>query len=497
MTPEEYQSYDATALTRLVANGDISPGEPLEIAISLTEKYNPKLNAVVQSHYYTGREAALHLPEGGALRGVPFLVKDLSLEWAGTRLTEGSRGLAAHISERDSHYIERCKKAGLVLFGKTNTSEFGLTPYTESELYGPARNPWNLAHSPGGSSGGGAAAVAAGIVPAASASDGGGSIRIPASCCGLFGMKPSRGRISLGPAFGQSWGDAVVEGALTRSVRDSAALLDILQGYEPGDPYRIQSHELPYTEEVTRPPGRLRIAFCTRHTYPAQTVDAECVRAVEDTARLLESLGHDVAEVPLPYGPEVFKESYFPMIVSETAATLRLMEEALGRAVKPDDVEPNTWLLARLGETVTGAEYAHALLLWNRLSRDMAAFHQRHDVFLTPVMAWPPVKIGELQNSRLEDFALKLLQITGGYGFLKNSSLADELIERSASYIPYTPIANLTGQPAMSVPLHWTETGLPVGVMFTGRLNEEGLLFRLAAQLETARPWFSKRPSVR
>ena len=246
------------------------------------------------------------------------------------------------------------RKPGLVLFGRTNTSEFGLTPYTEPVLFGPTRNPWNLAHSPGGSSGGSAAAVAAGIVPAASASDGGGSIRIPASCCGLFGMKPSRGRISLGPAFGRSWGDAVTEGALARSVRDSAVLLDLLQGFEPGDPYRIQSPQRPYAEAVAQPPGPLRIGFCTKHPFPSQPVAAECVRAVWETARLLESLGHRVEEVPLPYGPEVFKELYFPMIVSETAAALRLMEEVLGRAVKPDDVEPNTWLLARPGRCGLG-----------------------------------------------------------------------------------------------------------------------------------------------
>ena len=497
MTTEEYQKHDAVGLAQLVKNGEVSPLELLENARVLAEKCNPALNAIVHPLYEEGRKMAENLPEEGILRGVPFLVKDLSLQWAGTPTCSGSKGYLDFVSEGDSYYIERCKRAGLVLFGKTNTPEFGLTPFTEPTLFGPARNPWNTAYSSGGSSGGSAAAVAAGIVPAATASDGGGSIRIPASCCGLFGLKPSRGRISLGPAFGQSWGGAVVEGSVTRSVRDSAALLDILQGYAPGDPYQVQSPARPYAEEIERDPGKLGVAFCSRHPYATQSVDVECVRAVEKAARLLQTLGHEVAEVPLPYAPETFKDLFFPMIVSETANTLRILGNYLGRPVKTDDVELNTWLLAKIGEEViTGADYAHALFLWNRLSRQMAAFHEQYDVFLTPVLSRPPIKIGALQNSTQENLALKLLQKTGGYRFLKGRKIIDDLIERTASYIPYTPIANMTGQPAMSVPLHWTETGLPVGVMFTGRMGEEDLLFRLAAQLEIAQPWFDRRPEM-
>ncbi len=495
MTTQEYQSYDAVGLAKLVKDGEVSPPELLENARVLAEKLNPRLNAIVHPLYEEGRKMATNLPEGGALRGVPFLVKDLSVEWAGTPMRSGSKAYQAYVSPHDSYYIERCKKAGLVLFGKTNTPEFGLTPFTEPSLFGPARNPWNTAHSSGGSSGGSAAAVAAGIVPAATASDGGGSIRIPAACCGLFGLKPSRGRVSLGPVFGEAWGGAVAEGSVTRSVRDSAVLLDILQGYAPGDPFWVQSPERPYAEEVGRDPGTLRVALCSRHPYAAQSVDVECVRAVEKAARLLQSLGHDVTEIPLPYGPEAFKDMFFPMVVSETAAAIRNLATYLGRPVATSDIELNTWLLAKLGEVYTGADYAQALFLWNQLSRKMAALHQQYDVLLTPVLSKPPIKIGDLQNTTQENISLKILQKTGGYSFLKGSKIINELVERTFSYIPFTPIANMTGQPSMSVPLHWSDTGLPVGVMFTGRMGEEDLLFRLAAQLETAQPWGDRRPS--
>lgn len=496
MTTDDYQKYDAVGLAQLVRQGDVSPLELLNNARALAEKINPTINAIIQPLYEEGRQMVDQLPAEAALRGVPFLVKDLSVEWAGTPMRSGSKGYLDYVSQQDSHYIKRCKEAGLVLFGKTNTPEFGLTPFTEPTLFGPARNPWNTQHSPGGSSGGSAAAVAAGIVPAATASDGGGSIRIPASCCGLFGIKPSRGRVSLAPTFGQSWGGAVAEGTVTRSVRDSAVLLDILQGYVPGDPCLAQTPTRPYAEEVGRETGKLRIAFSTRHPYAAQTVDAECVRAVEKTARYLHTLGHEVTEVPLPYGPEVFKDLFFPMIVSETASTLRLLSSWLGRPAKASDVELNTWLLGQLGEVYSGADYAHALFLWNGLSRSMAAFHEQYDVFITPVLAKPPITIGELQNTTQENVSLKLLQKTGGYRFLKGSNIIDELIERTFSYIPYTAIANMTGQPSMSVPMHWTETNLPVGVMFTSRMGEEDLLFRLAAQLESEHPWFDKRPHL-
>ncbi|GAB2763770.1 amidase [Rhabdobacter roseus] len=496
MKVEEYLRYDAVGLADLVRRGEVTPHELLENALVLAEKINPRLNAIVQPHYEEGRKMVEALPAEAPLRGVPFLVKDLSIEWAGTPMRSGSKGYLKYISSQDGNYVKRCKKAGLVLFGKTNTPELGLTPFTEPTLFGPARNPWNPDHSAGGSSGGSAAAVAAGIVPAATASDGGGSIRIPASCCGLFGLKPSRGRISLAPLTGESWAGAVAEGTVTRSVRDSAALLDVLNGYEPGDPYQIQVPERPYAEEVLREVGKLRIGFSAQHPYPGLSLDAECVAAVYKAARLLESLGHEVVEVPLPYSADVFKEAFLPMIVGETAAALRIMGDWLARPVKADDVEPNTWLLAQMGEVFTAADYAYALGKWNQLARGMAHFHQQYDVFLTPTLSRPPIRIGALQNSTQENVALRVLQTTGGYRFLKGSSVVDQLVEKTFGYIPYTPIANMTGQPSMSVPLHWTESGLPVGMMFTGRMGEEGLLFRLAGQLERAEPWMDRRPPL-
>ena len=269
LTFEEYVKQDATALAELVRSGQVSPAELLETAIARAEAVNPQLNAIVTPLYDKGRDRVKDLPADGPFRGVPFLIKDLEMEWAGTPMKSGSVGYQHYVSEQDSEVIKRLKAAGLVFFGKTNTPEFGLTPYTESKLYGPAHNPWKLTHSPGGSSGGSASAVAAGIVPAATASDGGGSIRIPASCCGLFGLKPSRGRVTLGPRFGELWNGAVAGHAVTRSVRDSAGLLDVTAGgptYRPfpGEPYGIAPPERPFRDEVGREPGKLRIAFSTQ-----------------------------------------------------------------------------------------------------------------------------------------------------------------------------------------------------------------------------------------
>jgi amidase len=496
MTTAEYQQYDATGLAGLVRRGDVTPRELLENALAIAEKVNPRINAIIHPLYEEGYRMVDELPTEAPLRGVPFLLKDLTLEWSGTPLRSGNKGYLQYISSADSHYVERCRAAGLVFFGKTNTPEFGLTPFTESAASGPAHNPWNLKHSTGGSSGGSAAAVAAGIVPAATASDGGGSIRIPASCCGLFGLKPSRGRVSLGPQVGESWAGAVAEGSVTRTVRDSALLLDLVSGYEPGDPYKIQVPDRPYTQEVGTPTEKLRIGFSTLHPLPGQQVHADCVRAVEKAARLLLSLGHEVEEVPIPYKPDMFLEAFLPIIVGETAATLRHLSRWLGRPVGKSDVELNTWLMAKLGEVFTAADYAHALYKWNELSRTMAVFHQQYDLLLTPVLSRPPIRIGELQNTAQENMMLKVLQTTGGYQFLKGSKVIEQVAERTFSYIPYTTLANMTGQPSMSVPMHWTDTNLPVGVMFTGRMGEEDLLFRLAGQLEQAQPWAHLRPDL-
>ncbi len=498
---DEYVQHDATALAEWVRRGDVSPAELLETAIARADAVNPQLNAIVTPLYDQGRAMARQLPATGPFNGVPFLLKDLELEWAGTPLKSGCRGYQQYVSQEDSELVKRLKNAGLVFFGKTNTPEFGLTPYTESKLYGPARNPWQLMHSPGGSSGGSAVAVAAGIVPAATASDGGGSIRIPASCCGLFGLKPSRGRVPLGPKHGEMWNGAVAIHAVTRSVRDSAALLDVAAGgpvYRPlaGDPYFLPPPERPFAEEVGREPGKLRIAFCTQTPMPSQVVEEECVRAVRDAATLLESLGHTVAEVPLPYETTILTEAFFTMVLSETAATLRELSAYLGRPTRRDDVELNTWAQARLAEGFSATDYAFQKRRWNELSRSMGQLHETYDVFLTPTLPRPPITIGQFQNTASEVRLLKLVDSLGGLKYLKGTKTVNDLAERSLGYIAFTAIANMTGQPSMSVPLHWSANGLPIGTMFTAKLGDEVTLFRLAGQLEQVRPWFTKRASL-
>ncbi|QJW88264.1 amidase [Spirosoma taeanense] len=496
LTFDEYTKHDATALADLVRTGEVTPGELLETAIARAEAVNPKLNAIVTPLYDMGRSIATHLPQGGAFRGVPFLLKDLELEWAGTPMKSGCRGYQNYVSTNDSEVIKRLKAAGLVFFGKTNTPEFGLTPYTESKLYGPARNPWKLTHSPGGSSGGSAVAVAAGIVPAATASDGGGSIRIPASCCGLFGLKPSRARVPIGPRFGELWNGAVIGHALTRTVRDSAGLLDSIAGPLVGDPYGIAPPERPFVEEVGREPGKLRIAFSTQSLMPSQTTDPECVKAVRETVTLLESLGHAVEEIPLPYEKTLVTEAFFVNVLSETAATLRELGEHLGRPVRRDDVELNTWAQARLAEGFSATDLAYQKRRWNTLNRSMGQLHQTYDLFLTPTLPRPPIQIGTFQNKVSEQRLLKLVDAVNGLKYLKNSKIVEELAERSLGYISFTVITNMTGQPSMSVPLHWSADGLPIGVMFAAKLGDEATLFRLAGQLEQARPWFNKRPDL-
>ncbi len=492
----EYVKYDATALAELVRTGQVSSGELLETAIARAEAVNPQLNAIVTPLYEQGRAMAANLPESGAFRGVPFLLKDLEFEWAGTPMKLGSRGYQHYVSTTDSEVVKRLKRAGLVFLGKTNTPEFGLTPYTESKLHGPARNPWKPTHSPGGSSGGSAVAVAAGIVPAATASDGGGSIRIPASCCGLFGLKPSRGRVTLGPNFGELWNGATIGHALTRSVRDSAGLLDITNGPLAGDPYLIAPPERPFVEEVGREPGTLRIAFSTGALINSQSTDPECVRAVQETVQLLERLGHTVEEVPLPYEKTLVTEAFFVTVLSETAAALRELGHYLGRSVRPGDVELNTWAQARLAEGFSAADVAYQKRRWNTLNRAMGQLHETYDLFLTPTLPRPPIPIGTFQNKASEERLLKLVDALGGLKYLNGSKTVADLAERSLGYISFTVITNMTGQPSMSVPLHWSAEGLPIGVMFAAKLGDEATLFRLAGQLEQERPWFDKRPAL-
>ena len=491
----EYDRLDGLAQAALVRTGQLTAAELCAAAVARAEAVNPQINAVVHALYEPGRQrAAAGLP-AGPFGGVPFLLKDFGAPYAGAPHTSGSRALRGFVPKEDAELVRRWQAAGLNILGKTNTPEFALMGVTEPLLHGPARNPWHLGHTPGGSSGGAAAAVAAGIVPMAGAGDGGGSIRIPAACCGLFGLKPSRGRVPTGPEQGEKWQGAAVEHVLSRSVRDSAALLDATQGPDAGAPYFLPSPVRPYLEEVSRDPGRLRIAFSLGHPL-GRALHPECATAVRDAAQLLESLGHNVAEVSLPFDGRAVASAFLMLYFGETGASIAALSKHLGRPARPDDVEPTTWLLGLLGRTYSAADFAAARHSWNDHARAFGRFHQTYDLLLTPTLAAPPVRIGELQPKPLEQTLLRLVNTFGLGGLIRRSGIVEKLAAQSLEKTPYTQVANLTGQPAMSVPLHWTADGLPCGVQFIARLGAEDVLFRLAGQLEQARPWFARRPNL-
>ena len=474
MSLPDYDRYDGLGLAALVKNGDVSAGELLDEAIARTERLNPELNAVVMTHYDAAKaQIAAGLPPG-PFEGVPFLLKDLHLLLDGTETTYGSRAYVGNLADHDSTLTERYKAAGLVIFGKTNSPEMGLSPSTEPALYGPTRNPWNTEHSSGGSSGGASAAVAAGILPVAHASDGGGSIRIPASAAGVFGMKPTRGRTPAGPDRGEGWSGMSSNHCVSRTVRDSAALLDATLGFAPGDPYDTPPPPGPYLAEVERDLAPLRFAMATDRPT-GEGVDPDCVAAVQETAKLLTDLGHHVEEAAPRFDVPQMARHQLTIIAANVRLALRQRGEALGRELGIGDVEAVTAAMSEVAKAVDASAYAEALVYIHGLGRQMARFHERYDVLLTPVLGEPPAPLGR--------FTLDQADSTAYMAALHR-------------YIPFTGLANMTGQPAMSMPLHWSEAGLPIGVHFVGRFGEEHTLFRLAGQLERARPWADKRPPV-
>ena len=459
---------DATAQAELVRNKEVKPIELVEAAISRIEELNPTLNAVVTPMYELARAAAGGQLPDGPFTGVPFLLKDILAAYAGVRLTLGSKLLQNFVPDHDSELVVRLKQAGLIIVGRTNAPEFGLLPTTEPLLFGPCRNPWDTDRTTGGSSGGAAAAVAAGMVPMAHGNDGGGSIRIPASCCGIFGLKPTRARNPLGPDFGDVMSGLVVEHALTRSVRDSAALLDATAGPDVGDPYWAPPPERPYLQEVGADPGRLRIAFTTK-AVTGVAVHADCVQAVEDAAKLCADLGHAIEEKSLPLNAEMLVDAFSVLWAAGTGSTIK----ALGAT--RDQVEPLTWAHQEMSVHYSAADYILAMQTLQGISREVARFFQDYDVLLTPTLAEPPLPLGSF-NSPPDN------PLQGFY--------------RSAEFACFTPVCNMTGQPGMSVPLFWNADNLPVGTHFIGRFGDEATLFRLAAQLEEARPWAERRPPV-
>ena len=492
---KEYDRYDALGLAECVRRGDVTAGELCEEAIRRIEKVNPQLNAVITPMFEIARETVRQPPTEGPFSGVPFLLKDLLLAYRGVPMASGCRVYRDYKPDYDSTMVVRYKQAGLTILGKTNTPEFGLMGITEPQAFGPCRNPWNTNHTPGGSSGGSAAAVAAGMLPMAAGGDGGGSIRIPAAYCGLFGLKPSRGRNPSGPHHGRVWQGAVQEHVITRSVRDSAAALDATQGADTGAPYEIRRPARPYLEEVGQDPGKLRIGFTT--TAPIGTpVHPDCAQAVTETARLLEELGHRVEEAETGVDGLALAKSYLALYFGEMAADLEEMRTYLGRKVTPRDVEPLTYLLALLGQSYSSGYFVRAMRCWDTAARQMGKFFETYDLFLTPTTALPPAKIGALQPAGVEKAMIAVVNKLGLAGLLKASGIVDQLARKSLERVPFTQVANLTGLPAMSVPLFWTGDNLPCGSQFIAPFGQEARLFRLAAQLEQARPWFDKRPAV-
>jgi len=473
MSFPEYEQHDALGLAELVKWGKISPPELLEAAIERVEARNPLVNAVVLKLYDYARKAiADGLPEG-PFRGVPYLMKDLTASLAGVPMTRGSKFFAdSPPAAEDSEHVKRLKRAGLVIFGRTNTCELGLSLTCEPRQYGPTRNPWDPSRISGGSSGGAAAAVGARMLPMAHATDGFGSIRAPAACCGLVGLKPTRARNTMAPFAGEGLAGLSAEHAVTLSVRDSAALLDATCGAGPGDPYQALAPTRPYVREIGADPGKLRIAF-TSKTPNGAPVEAESLRVLQETARLCADLGHTVEEADPEIDGAAVVPTFLTLAAANTVVNLASHPTA-GRPAREDEVEKVTWATGKLGEKVTGADYVRATQTAHRLGRQMAAFHKRWDLLLTPGLATLPPRLGWI-DMMLDD--------------------VQEYWRRVFHMSPFTVWFNLTGQPAMMLPLG-VSGALPVAVHMVGRFGDEATMFRLASQLEKARPWFDRLPPL-
>ncbi|RDD63759.1 amidase [Ferruginivarius sediminum] len=470
---DRYEDFDAVALAGLVNRGEMQPIEILDAAIERIEARDGRVGAIRLEMFDRARERAARLmPEDGPLAGVPYLIKDLGIIIDGTPTTNGMACLKDVSAKGTSTAVTRLEAAGAVVCAKTASSEMGLSYSTEPKSFPPTRNPWNLERTAGGSSGGAAAAVASGMVPAAHASDGGGSIRVPAACCGLFGLKPTRGRVPMGPVIGEGWSGLATQHAITRSVRDSAALLDATAGPETGDPYWAPPPPDSYLSEVGRDPGRLRIALQLDAGPSYPTVPA-CRAAAEEAARLCQSLGHVVEEAAPMLDETAFAEAFLTIVAAHTADDIASFSMFLGRQIDEGELETQTALLARRGRELTAADYARARNSIQMVGRQLGQFFQTFDVVLTPTLAQPPVPLGHLDTD-LPD--------------------PQEALRRAGAFSPFTQLANATGCPAANIPLVWSEDGLPLGNMFMAAMGGETLLLRLAAQLEQARPWWNRRP---
>lgn len=469
---DQFAHLDALGQAALVQKGEVQPRELVEAAIARIERLNPALNAVISNRFEQALAEAEKVNRTGPFAGVPTLLKEIGPAMKGTRRSMGSRFLAKFVPGYESLMVSRMKEAGLLFLGTTNLPEFGILPTTEGQAYGATRNPWNLGHTPGGSSGGAAAAVASGMVPIAHANDGGGSIRIPAANCGLVGLKPSRGRVSSSPEV-DSLGLGV-DLCLSRSVRDTAAMLDVVGHPGPGDCWTAPRPERPFLQELGRPSGKLRIGFTTE-SMTGSEVHPDCKQAVRETAALLEGMGHHVVEASPRLSGATFQQAFLTVWMASATFQVSFLTDILGRAPEKHELEPLTWAMAEAGQVSAGADILKAQMTLQVKERRMAAYFNEYDLWLTPVLAQPPLPLGAMAQSS-EDPLAPLL--------------------KAAEVCVFTPIANATGLPAISLPLHWNAAGLPIGVQFVGRPFAEATLLRLAAELEEARPWASKWPSV-
>lgn len=491
----EYDSYDGLGLAELVRAGEVSSRDLVEECISRIERLNPQINSIVYELFQAARARSVADLGDGPFAGVPFLVKDLIQRIPGVPTQEGSRFFEGWTPTDETNLYRRWLDSGVVPVAKTATSELGLLPVVETELHGVTRNPWMLDRTAGGSSGGSGSSVAAGLAPMASGGDGGGSIRIPSACCGLFGHKPSRARNPSGPFASEHWSGYVSEHVLTRTVRDSAAMLDETHGPEDTSPYAAAPIEGTFLEATKSDPQPLRIAFHSEPALPA-TVHPDCRAAVEDAARLCAELGHQVEEVRPGHDSSALGRAFLMVVGTNVAAEIREGEQTRSRRATSKDFELTTWISHMLGKAITGQDFLVALRTLQTETRRLVDRYRDYDLVLTPTLGTPPPRIGELKPRGADLIAQKVIAALDWNRPLANTTLIDQAAQSTFSFIPFTPVANFTGQPSMSVPLYWNGEGLPVGVMFTGRPEQETLMFSLAAQLERARPWEQRRPPV-
>lgn len=490
-----YRRHDATSLAAEVAEGRVAAEHLLDLALARLSEIQPQLNPVCRLMEAEARAQLAHGISSGPLAGVPTLIKDVAQDYAGLPTSWGSRALAALPPAREhAHVTRRLLDAGLVIFGKTNAPELGLKGVTDPLAFGRSSNPWDPARTCGGSSGGSAVAVASGVVPMAAGNDGGGSLRIPAACCGLVGLKPSRGRISVGPGAGEVWFGACSEGVISRSVRDTALALDVLSGPEGGDPIALPAPATSFVEQIRSPLRRLRIAWCADSPI-GEPVHDEARLAVERTATLLRSLGHTVEPARPDIDGKALANSYLHVYFGQVPAALN---RAVAAGARESGFEPLTRLIAALGRATSAERLTLELLRWNDYARALGALHARYDLYLTPTLASPPVPHGTGDPPPAQVAVLNALRASGVLSLLKRAGLLDGVVHQMASdslrHVPFTQLANLTGTPAVSLPLHWTADGLPLGVQFIAPPGEDGLLLQLAAELETAQPWFDRLP---